>query len=91
MKEIFAIMPFQKSKPIRMCIACRERFLQSDLVRLQCKEQAITPYQGQGRSIYFCQACLQSDKLDRVLARQCRSGAKVQLLDQLKEIVSNVR
>ncbi|HFU74245.1 MAG TPA: DUF448 domain-containing protein [Helicobacteraceae bacterium] len=84
-------MPFQKSKPIRMCIACRERFAQSSLVRLQCVEHSITAFQGQGRSFYLCLECAHSEKVDRVLVRQCRGGAKVQLLSQLKEIVSNVR
>ncbi len=52
----------QKNEPIRMCIACRVRQLQKDLIRLQQKGNSIVPYTGRGRSFYLCYICSQDEK-----------------------------
>jgi predicted RNA-binding protein YlxR (DUF448 family) len=49
-------------KPIRMCISCRERFEQSELIRLKCQDKKIIPYDKSGRSFYICANCIQQEK-----------------------------
>lgn len=72
-----------------MCIVCRERFLQSSLLRLQCKEGHLEPYMGMGRSFYLCSACVDHKKTSGQLARYCKSNTPAGLMNRLKEIVVN--
>jgi len=51
----------RKNGPIRMCVTCRVRELQKELIRLQHKDNTIIPYSGQGRSLYLCSACSSND------------------------------
>jgi predicted RNA-binding protein YlxR (DUF448 family) len=76
-------------KPIRMCIVCRERLLQEDLIRLQCKNSKLLEYSKVGRSFYLCKNCLENNnnRLSKSLAHQCRLASKDSLLKQLKEII----
>lgn len=76
------------SKPIRMCINCRKRFLQNDLLRLQCKDKKIITHSGIGRSFYICKECLTQKKLAKKLARICKVDV-VSALNMLKEIIDN--
>lgn len=48
------------SVPIRMCIICRSRFTQKELLRLQTKQNKIQKFSGLGRSFYICKECLLS-------------------------------
>ena len=78
--------------PQRMCVACRERFEQKLLLRLQCKEQRLSAYSGEGRSFYLCLECCENEKkVTRALARACKSGDMNYLSTQLKEIITDVR
>ena len=45
-------------KPIRMCVACKKRDLQKNLIRLQCKKDDLTYFSGIGRSFYVCYNCI---------------------------------
>jgi len=77
-------------KTIRMCIACRDRILQKELLRLQCKDNILLKYSKQGRSFYLCQNCLKNsnqNKLLKLLVNRCRIKSKESLLKQLQEIV----
>lgn len=76
------------SKPIRMCINCRKRFLQNDLLRLQCKDKKIITHSGIGRSFYICKECLTQQKIAKKLARICKVDV-VSALNMLKEIIDN--
>lgn len=76
-------------QPIRMCVVCRERFAQSTLLRLQCREGVLNPYGGNGRSFYLCLACVENKKTSGQLARQCKNGATLVLMNRLKEIIVN--
>ena len=78
-------------EPIRMCIVCRERISQSKLLRLQCRSQALMKFEGMGRSFYICENCFNAKNIQRVLARQCKTNATQVLLQQLKEIIIDVR
>ncbi len=71
-----------------MCIVCRGREEQSKLLRLQCKEQRIVPFEGEGRSFYLCANCLDNKKLSKALARICKTTPS-EALKMLKEIIDN--
>ena len=63
------------SDPVRMCIHCRGRFMQAQLIRLQCQNNQIQPFQGYGRSFYLCHSCIDDRKLAKRLAKQCGNRA----------------
>ena len=54
---------------IRMCVVCRERLLQKDMLRFQCKNREVIPFLGTGRSFYICKECLESKNLAKNLAK----------------------
>ena len=76
-------------QPIRMCVVCRERFAQIALLRLQCHNGLLQPYANEGRSFYMCRSCIDHKKTPGQLSRQCKSGASVELMNRLKEIIVN--
>lgn len=53
----------EKIPPMRMCILCRIREPQKDLMRLKIVQGQIIAFDGSGRSLYLCSRCLMSDKL----------------------------
>ena len=92
MKQDLDIMAKKFHSPTRMCISCRERDEQSELLRLQCIEGSIETFQKVGRSFYLCENCLcQDKKVIKTLMRQCRSGDKDKLMNKLKEIIADDR
>lgn len=62
----------EKSKPIRMCVVCRKRFLQSELLRYSIQNGEIKEHKKVGRSVYFCSACKTKsmDKLIKILSNK---------------------
>jgi len=79
-------------QPTRMCLSCRERDIQSSLLRLCCSDGELSSFDGSGRSFYFCQDCLNDDKkISKSLMRQCRSGDREKLMNKLKEIITDDR
>jgi len=79
-------------QPTRMCVSCRTREPQYNLLRLQCLNNELTLFGGIGRSFYLCQSCLLEDKkLSRALMRQCRNSNKDKLMNKLKEIITDDR
>ncbi|MBD3793088.1 MAG: DUF448 domain-containing protein [Campylobacterales bacterium] len=81
----------RKNEPIRMCIACRERELQSKLIRLQQDNHKIFPYTGQGRSFYVCDACRNDEKKIKGLTKRFRLSVEEseQFVKYLKELNKN--
>ena len=80
------------NKPLRMCVACRQRDTQSKLLRLQCESSQLSVFRGIGRSFYICLTCLDDPKkISKALMRQCRSGNKDKLMNTLKEIITDDR
>jgi len=78
--------------PTRMCVACRTKDSQSNLLRVQCKEGEIESFVGDGRSFYFCDDCLsQEKKIVKALMRQCRGGDRDKYMNKLKEIIVDER
>ncbi|RDU57181.1 DUF448 domain-containing protein [Helicobacter sp. MIT 00-7814] len=49
-------------KQTRMCIACRKRFHQSLILRLQAREAVLCVFSGSGRSFYVCKECQANPK-----------------------------
>ena len=79
-------------KPLRMCISCRVRYTQNELLRLQCISGDLDIFKGTGRSFYLCENCLLEDKkVLKALMRQCRSGEKDKFMNKLKEIIPDDR
>ncbi|WP_428739193.1 DUF448 domain-containing protein [Sulfurimonas sp.] len=77
-------------RPTRMCISCREKFAQEELVRIKCMDAELSLFNGFGRSFYFCKICLSDEKkITKALMRQCKSNKKDELMNKLKEIVTN--
>jgi predicted RNA-binding protein YlxR (DUF448 family) len=74
------------SKPVRMCINCRNRFYQNELIRLQCIDKKIAIFSGVGRSFYICISCIDDKKLSKSLARLCKTDPN-RALKMLKEII----
>ncbi len=58
-------------KPIRMCVVCRKRFFQNELIRMQCINNELIPFTGSGRSFYVCKECVKSHKFIKYVSRIC--------------------
>jgi predicted RNA-binding protein YlxR (DUF448 family) len=79
-------------QPTRMCVSCRGRELQKELLRLQCVDGLLDSFSGSGRSFYLCKNCLTQEKrLSKTLMRQCKSGNKDKFMNRLKEIITDDR
>ncbi len=63
--------------PERMCLGCRSRHEQDELVRLQLREGRVVPLRGRprGRGAYLCpeRACFEAAVKRRAFARAFRS------------------
>jgi len=79
-------------QPLRMCVSCRQREVQSKLLRIQCINSNLQRYMKEGRSFYLCKDCLTEEKkIFKVLMRQCKSKEKDKLMNKLKEIITDGR
>ncbi|MBL4730815.1 MAG: DUF448 domain-containing protein [Sulfurimonas sp.] len=77
---------------IRMCISCRERQAKKLLVRLQYNEGSLKAFNKNGRSFYICKLCIDNERqVTKSLMRQCKSGKKDELINRLKEIITDDR
>ena len=85
-------MFFEKRKPVRMCVICRTRFFQKDLIRLKVRDGRLALFDGFGRSFYLCGNCLSDD---RIFQKICRikqlTKDKDQIYLSIQEIRQNVR
>jgi len=77
-----------KSNPIRMCIACRSRLEQRDMLRLQQLESKIVAYQGYGRSFYICSECINDSKKIKGLTKRFKQNEEL-FVKFLKEQIEN--
>jgi len=78
-----------KRKPIRMCIACRKREKQQELIRLQKENNSLIWYSGKGRSFYLCTKCLEGQHISKIVAGRMKINIK-QVEEFFKELTSNV-
>ncbi len=58
-------------KLIRMCVVCKKREKQYLLNRLQCIENQLIKFRGEGRSFYVCKDCINSKKFVKYLSKKC--------------------
>jgi predicted RNA-binding protein YlxR (DUF448 family) len=80
-----------------MCIGCKERMNQNEMLRLKCENKKLVSYDHYGRSFYICNKCIEhaltenknQKKLEHALYRVCKS--KDDYIIQLKEILTHVR
>jgi predicted RNA-binding protein YlxR (DUF448 family) len=79
-----------ESKPIRMCIVCRKREKQQELIRVQKRDGNLIWYSGKGRSFYLCYKCLEKQHIAKIVAK--REKLNLESVEELiKELVSNVK
>lgn len=71
---------------IRMCICCRERFLQDSLLRLQIKNGILYLYTMNGRSFYVCQSCIVQVKLVNIISKTFKIKNDEKLVNFFKEM-----
>jgi len=79
-----------KSKPIRMCIACRKRERQQELIRLQKDQGNLIRYSGKGRSFYLCTKCIEGQHIAKIVAGREKLDIK-SVEELIKELVNNVK
>jgi len=71
-----------------MCVVCRGRLSQAEMLRLQCKNNEIIPFCGIGRSFYICKDCINNKKLDKIIQRICKidkTNSKI-IISKIKEM-----
>ncbi|RDU69955.1 DUF448 domain-containing protein [Helicobacter cholecystus] len=74
-------------KSQRMCVCCRKKFLQSEILRFFTQENSLKIFEGKGRSFYVCLSCLSEPRnLDKIL--KIKRIHTTENLLQLKEIVA---
>lgn len=77
----------EKNKPIRMCVVCRTRFVQKELIRLKILNEKLVFFDGFGRSVYLCVDCLWDLKVHHKLQKLKQiSKDKEQLCLNIQEI-----
>jgi len=71
-----------------MCVVCKSRLAQNEMLRLQCKEKEIISFSGQNRSFYICKSCINDKKLDKIIQRICKANKEKskQLVIKIKEM-----
>lgn len=73
------------SKSIRMCIGCRQKLLQQELLRLRHSDGKISAFEGSGRSFYFCKECLQDERI------LCRSLSRFRGLEKRQQSIKEIQ
>ncbi|WP_267891530.1 DUF448 domain-containing protein [Helicobacter pametensis] len=68
-----------------MCVVCRNRFVQKDLLRLSMRGDGLKVFDGYGRSFYLCPECLKNPKSEDRLAKIKKFDAQAR--HQMKEII----
>lgn len=73
-----------------MCIICKGRYFQFELIRLQVRDSNLVKYEGFNRSFYMCEQCSKLDKSSYVIASKFKINRE-KTTEQLKEIVVNAK
>jgi predicted RNA-binding protein YlxR (DUF448 family) len=71
-----------------MCIACRSRFPQKDLIRLKQVKEDIVAYDNEGRSFYLCDECSINEKKIKGLIKRFKQEEE-RFIKLLKELIKN--
>jgi predicted RNA-binding protein YlxR (DUF448 family) len=82
----------KKSQPIRMCIMCRKRDKQSNLIRLKYQDNLVVPYDGMGRSFYLCADCANNQKKLKGISKRYKQSDQyiISLIENLKNRLMTV-
>lgn len=75
---------FYSKNSIRMCINCRNKFMQKDLIRMSLKNDRLNFFSGEGRSFYICYDCLNDKKLQTSIKRISHT---LDIKEQFKELI----
>ena len=78
----------KKSHPIRMCITCRSRCPQNNLIRLRLSGKEVVVFSGKGRSFYLCNTCVKNEKKVKGLVKRFKQDQE-QFTKLLKELMNN--
>lgn len=70
-----------------MCVCCRNRLSQQNLLRLQVQDNEIYEWRQSGRSFYLCKNCIGNDKFINKICKSLRLKND-NISNHLKEIVS---
>ncbi|RDU71735.1 DUF448 domain-containing protein [Helicobacter brantae] len=85
--KIYNSFKFASLKTQRMCVVCRQKYLQSTMMRLCVKNEKIEVFCGFGRSFYLCKECADKPKsVERILKSRKLNTQENQI--QLKEIIT---
>ncbi|WP_295700161.1 MULTISPECIES: DUF448 domain-containing protein [Helicobacter] len=76
----------KQPKQTRMCIKCRKRFHQKELLRLQSDGYSLCQFSGRGRSFYVCEECLTQPKTLQIILKINKLKPKQEHIVRLKEI-----
>lgn len=77
------------SSPTRMCIKCRNRLPQCNLIRLQYIDSKLMKFSGFGRSFYICQKCKESQNISDLVLKVCKIDKRYRedIQHKLKELL----
>jgi len=78
----------KQTQPIRMCVSCRSREAQGNLIRLKHENKHVVVYDGSGRSFYLCSVCSKNQKKIKSLAKRFGENEE-RLLKLLEELTNN--
>lgn len=83
--NVSEIARYYAARSVRMCVVCRQRDLQKNLLRFKAIETMLQLYDGSGRSFYVCSVCLPKHKAQQVIKRIVKKAEN--LHEQIEEIV----
>ncbi len=72
---------------LRMCIHCRGRFHQNDLLRLQIIDNMLVRFTNTGRSFYLCRDCVEHKNCIKTICKVNKINNNENLTIFLKEII----
>ena len=74
-----------------MCVVCRNRLPQTNMLRLQCKNGELVRFDGDGRSFYLCKNCSINSKKIKSLTKRFRLSTddSERFVKYLKELDKN--
>lgn len=74
-----------------MCVFCRIRSRQTEMIRLQCNfQKELVLFTGSGRSFYLCHNCINEKNIVKKVERYCKSKENIkEMIYQIKERLVN--
>lgn len=75
---------YYAEKSVRMCVVCKQRDLQKNLLRFNVLESVLQLYDGRGRSFYVCYECLLQRKTQQIIKKIVKKVDNLQ--EQIEEI-----